>query len=131
MSPSPKGQGSLPEVLHPSNDSSSANWDQTTTDDRRGRLPDESAHSLAVRVQNARGAGRRVDLPAPPEQRVVTTRTDQLSARYFDCLYNDASDPGTMANGQHTKLKWAGRKIWLNIKEGIMWSVERWGEEFG
>ena len=30
MSPSPKGQGSLPEVLHPSNDSSSANWDQTT-----------------------------------------------------------------------------------------------------
>ena len=107
MSPSPKGQGSLPEVLHPSNDSSSANWDQTTTDDRRGRLPDESAHSLAVRVQNARGAGRRVDLSAPPEQRVVTTRTDQLSARYFDCLYNDASDPDRGERSAHeAKVGW-------------------------
>jgi hypothetical protein len=80
---------------------------QLGSDDRRGRLPDESAHSLAVRVQNARGVGRRVDLPAPPEQRVVTTRTDQLSARYFDCLYNDASDPDRGERSAHeAKVGW-------------------------
>ena len=83
-----------------SNDSSSANWDQTTS-----RLPGESAHSLSIRVENAY-------LELHEELDAVSIylpgySADQLIGRYCECLYNDPSDPDRGERSAHeAKLGW-------------------------